>query len=204
MIRRFILDLMEPVLLGIRKIRLPAPRLDKRVHLEQLGKILSPGQLILSRSDLYLTNVFNSGVYKHSSVYIGHGRVVEAVWPKVRIIPLEDWLKDKSHIVLLENTAIENSHEWFELVKIAEAVAGSEYDMDFHIEYEFEPIKRYYCHELGWYLHNQVAPKTLPDPKFFMGSHTILADDFLKDPTTFRVVWALGDPLYKKITEGNQ
>jgi hypothetical protein len=82
--------------IGLFLARIKVRRSGVGLISSELGQIfqsqLEPGDIILTRSNWYLTNASIPGFWKHMSIYMGDGRICEAVGEGIQLSSLTDML----------------------------------------------------------------------------------------------------------------
>lgn len=179
-IRKVVLQLGKPFFQAIKDLHIPFKHenIDDSVVSFCLG-IMLPGDVVLSRIKGHASNALISGQYKHASIYVGDGQIVEAVDPKVRIRDYKSFALEKDKICVLRS--LESSPAECEAAaKIAVSCVGKPYDYDFVIpKFHDQEDKAMYCAELVWYCHERSNPHMRFDVKEIMGEPTVAPDDFL-------------------------
>ena len=99
------------------------------------------GCAILSRTDFCLSNLGIKGKYKHSGI-INRNEVIEATTSGVHRTPIDTFLHDKSHYVVLYKK-FSNPDMALMAVNFAEKAIGLDYDFIFEHNDE-----KFYCSEL--------------------------------------------------------
>lgn len=97
-------------------------------HVVKSRLYLQNGDILLSRTDWELSNLFIPGDYKHAAVYLD-GLVYEAVTSGVRKVTIEEWLLKKDHAAIVRiNKPITNLQKGLDFLV---AQIGKPYDYDF-------------------------------------------------------------------------
>ena len=142
---KFLLYLAVPIIKFIALFHKPDDLVNSS-DFEGLKKLLQDGDVLVSRTDWELSNVFMPGYWKHAGVYID-GHVYEAVTAGVRKTLVEEFFFKKDHVGLcryglpLYKEKLEVGQTYLE-TKI-----GSVYDWSF----EMGTKNKFYCSELAYY-----------------------------------------------------
>jgi hypothetical protein len=112
-------------------------------QLDIAEQVIKRGDFILTYKIGEATNLGIPGEYKHLGIYLGNGKVIEAVGSGVRVVRLDGFLyrKDKFRITrdtLLSPSSINAMIDWLYKQE------GQRYDMDLSPENGM-----FYCYELG-------------------------------------------------------
>ena len=107
-------------------------------QIEELMKVIQPGDIVLRRYEHYLDGALIPGEYSHSSVYVGDNKIIHAVSEGVKEIHVIDFCQCDGVLVLRpscgQETAIKRVQKWL----------GKHYDFKFNSLDSSE----FYCHEL--------------------------------------------------------
>lgn len=134
-IRIWFLKIFIPVSKIISKLGKPEPR-RRYEDFEKIISIIKPGDILLSREDYRLSNVLIPGFWSHAALYLGNGRVLEAVPPRVREQHLGEWVVSIDSVCLLSPTLP------FTFADHANDYLGKDYD------WVFSDDGAWFCNEL--------------------------------------------------------
>lgn len=128
----------------ISKISIPETGLSY-FDLNEMIKIIQDGDIVLSRKNWELSNIFMPGQWKHCGIYL-NGFIYEAVTMEgVRKISLEQFFYKKDAVGLSRYRALSAAQVHSGMVFL-EAILGSPYQWEFAISND----KRYFCSELAY------------------------------------------------------
>lgn len=153
MIRRAALETMTPLLKAAGAAHMP-PRYRgiKPYVAERLSKKLLPGDSMLSHRKREPTNLVIPGFWKHAAIYVGNGRVVEAVGKGVIETSIEEFLTTKD-AVMFRRPKFLTREQLARAADHAKKLRGRPYD------YLIEPAglvlkgakDAFYCSEVVWH-----------------------------------------------------
>jgi uncharacterized protein YycO len=149
-----------------------------------IHSLLEPGDILLSKVDGHLSNLFIPGQWKHAAIAYNSGTIIEAISEGVIETDLIDFILSKDKIVVLRSNKFGPSI-LVEAANQAKKLVGSKYD------FEFKPDNlAFYCAELVWSSYNKAASIgacgfTLR-PR--LGIDTITADDFFKSRNWWKII----------------
>ena len=137
-----------------------------------IKKKLQPGDILNSRAEGEFTNLVIPGFFKHSSLYMGDGKVIEAVGEGVRSISLVDFLVDKDIIGVYRPTWLD-AKPHLACISI-EKYLGKKYDYLFKLG-----TKEFYCSELVYQAYRDAHPSMGFKRRTIFDIETVLPDDFM-------------------------
>lgn len=191
-IRQWILDTFYPFIVWMGKVHMPYSKKKVTANMvEDILKIIEPGHVLVSTTYGELSNLFIPGKFRHAAIYVGNGRVVEAIGIGVRNVSIYQFCMTKDLVVLLDN--LEANHEQMQLV-VTNAIScvGKPYDYDFWIPHEHSNSKvneAFYCAELVWYCYKQACPNMEFKLRQVMGARTVIPDDFVNANKYWQKLW---------------
>lgn len=101
-IRYYITAIILPFIKLISKLGKPEPRRNQD-DLNEILKILRPGDVLLTREDYRLSNLFIKGFWGHAAIAVNDG-ILEALPPKVRKSSITEFVLSVDSIVILRPT----------------------------------------------------------------------------------------------------
>lgn len=106
--------------------------------------LLKPGDVLLRRTEYTSSNVFIPSWWKHAAVYVGDGKIVEAVGGGVRVSALTAFFEEGQHVkaVRPKDASPDQARR---IARWAEAQVGKPYDFAF----DFAGDERFACTELA-------------------------------------------------------
>lgn len=157
---------------------------------DEVLKCLQIGDVLCSTAHGEISNWVISGTHKHASVYVGNGRVVEAVGVGVREINIYQALMTRDVLTVCrskEATPVQLGG----IPELARGLIGTPYDYDFFVPEprSKQPNEKFYCAEMVWYLHRAVNPETNFILKEVWGIQTVVPDDFTAAKKYWEVIW---------------
>lgn len=185
-LRKLLLESLIPLSTVIGKIKIPHHHRTNDITVQQVSFIAQHGDVLLSRNQYELTNLFIEGFYKHAAISITIGGikfVLEAVAPLVRIVPLDWWVLHHDFVRVLDPTFLTPDQKLaypFHALRLI----GRPYD------YCFEPgIKALYCAEaVTWAINEEYKGDSPWKHREYLGVDTTLPQDF-SDSSKFRCVY---------------
>lgn len=149
----------------------------KGQHYREVAKIIEPGDVLLSRSEQYLTTFLIPGYWTHAGLFYGgeKERVIHAVSEGVIIEDIINFMRTDEMVVL-------RPHE--DHVKRALALAKSMVDMKYDFIFDFTDKNRVSCTELVYCCYPRLIK-----PRERMGKMMVIADDIFFDKEGFTVIW---------------
>lgn len=106
-LRMVILRIMEPILKVVGAWKMPFGKYLTQEEVSTALSIIEIGDVLVSRNEWCLSNMFIPGWYKHVAIVARpkgddlSGYVIEAVSPSVRSIELKKWLMSHHHVRVL-------------------------------------------------------------------------------------------------------
>jgi hypothetical protein len=173
-VRRSLLAAAVPTTKLIGKVH--APWAHKKVgglHYNAALALLEPGDVLMSRTDGELTNLFIPGFWSHGAVYVGDGWVVEAIGEGVVYTDLVTWMTTKDAVRVCR--PLFASYAQREAAALwARSFVGRRYDYSFASGND-----AFYCFELTYAIYQKAmgdeSPWTL---RKTWGVDTVVGDDF--------------------------
>ena len=146
-------------------------------------ELLQPGDIVLRKYVHYLDGYFIPGLYSHSSLYIGDGKIIHAVADGVEYIDVIDFLRCDGFCILRQDDPLA-AEVAVAFAKTQEA-KKAQYDFDFKSD-----NNAYYCHELvaTAYEGLNITKKPVMMFKIFKLEPRYLADSFLEDPRFHKIL----------------
>lgn len=148
----------------------------KGQHYREVAKIIEPGDILLSRSEQYITTFLIPGYWTHAGFFFGgeKERVIHAVSDGVIIEDIINFMRTDIMVVL-------RPHE--DHIERAIALAKSMIDQTYDFLFDFTDKNRLSCTELIFCCY----PKLIKPQKRF-GKITVIADDIYNNKN-FSIVW---------------
>lgn len=197
-VRQTVLTLASPIVPALGKIELPLPRLLGRDDaLCFLRSMPDPGVILLSRKRAQLTNLLIPGYWKHVAMYVGNVRgipmVVEAVWPRVQLVPVIRWFKGEDY-VLAKEPLFATYAQMDRAAGKAISLLGLPYDTMLAFAKDLSANPAFYCAEVGGWTYAQVFREDGLDNPFItketLGMLTYTAEDFDLATEKWGTLWA--------------
>lgn len=198
--RRVMLRVAEPILPVLGKVQVPAwiaPRLLDKVDAESfMNSRPYAGTVLASRKRLQASNLVNLGTWKHIAMYVGYFRktpmIIEAVWPWVRLVPVEHWFCGEDYAMSVVPTFV-TTDDMDEACDHSIWLAGLGYDRMFEFAKALTANKAFYCAEVPWWCYSKVfesrgleCPFT---PRQTLGLETVTPDDYIRATDKWRPTW---------------
>lgn len=148
----------------------------KGEHYLYLRDLIKPGDILLSRTDCYVSTAMIPGNMSHGAVYIGgpEEQVVHAVSEGVVQESIINFMRTDCMIVLRPPANMVKDG-----IKRAKGIVGQEYDFAF----DFRDSNKFSCTEVVDYCY-----PNLVEPKLRFGRKTVVADDIAACPA-LTVIW---------------
>lgn len=162
------------------KIYVPFPhRKVKASHYLIIKNLLRPGDIILTKTNGYLSNIF-IGKWTHAGMYSGYDSVIEATTERgVQEKHLIDFLLTKDRIKVIRPVGVSGQHITL-AIRRAKLHIGKPYD------FKFQPnVNAFYCSELLLHALQMDSIKTVKR----YGSETFIPDDFLTYKKEFEGIY---------------
>lgn len=181
-IRHFLLDVSVPITKWIGHVH--APFTHKRMalrHFCALKECLIPGDVLMSRTDGELTNVFIPGFWSHGAVYVGDSQVVEVTGEGISNppVPLMYFVLTKDYVracrpLFANRDQMQAAADWCRAQ--AAALPRVPYDYDFA-----SGNRALYCFELSYVAYQAATGNKSPwQLRETLGVQTVIGDDFDK------------------------
>jgi uncharacterized protein YycO len=167
--RLLILNILTPVQKVMQRLGNPEPRISYQ-FVRKIVPQLKDGDILLSRENYRLTNIFVPGFWGHAAIY-RKGYAIEAIGSGVRKEDIYRWLYQKDSVCVLRTRLDENDTK--AAATIAVHQIGAPYD------YLFSPeAKAFYCSELVTYAYDKVTSGKFPfKPRKSFGVETSTPQD---------------------------
>lgn len=181
-LRRMALEISKPFLQVAGKFHTPPHYRSITSHeVDQLARVIQPGDVLLTHRDREITNPLIPGYWKHAAMFIDKGRIVEAIGKGVIDNSFDEFCRTKDAVVCLRPT-FATAEEMLLAVGFAKSLRGLPYD--YLVEHEFSRAVNlaFYCSEVPWWSYEQVfiaAGKANPfEPRSTLGVPTIAPQDY--------------------------
>jgi len=185
-IRFYTLKAVYPVLKLAGQIGKPEPKVTAEFYYEAVDKI-QPGDVLLSKEDFRLTNLFIPGFWSHAAIAIDNKYVMEAVGKGVVKTPMVKWIMSKDHVLILRFKGIPSQ------IRAAAGLKAAEHE---HEPYDYgfaSGNAAWYCAELVWFAYEEVMKPNNPfELRETMGVKTVTPQDFADATDKLDVVAAFG------------
>lgn len=145
-LRIWLLNILTPIQKIMSKLGNPEPKVSAHFT-ENIIKQLEDGDLLFSRENWKLTNLFVPGYWGHVATYRG-GKIIEAVGSGVRQENVHRWFYQKDSIAVFRPILRKELRGCIGAVCLAEV--GRPYDYHFIAD-----NKAFYCSELYVWAYNQ-------------------------------------------------
>jgi uncharacterized protein YycO len=161
----------------------PKHRAIKASDVFDMASDLRPGDVLISFSLGELTNHFIEGDFKHAALYIGNGRVVEAIGKGVTVNSFDDFCSSKDRIAILRPLFCNDV-----TAKMAAMNAVSQIGKPYDYYFEMGESS-FYCAELiTWAYFNATIGMCPFVKREVMGVETVLPNDFYMAKSKFELV----------------
>lgn len=140
-IRFVFLWLFNPLVKLMAKLHYPVKERYLEKHTDEIKSLCKPGHIIISKKRLGVSNLLIAGKYKHALIVGRGGNIIEAVSPRVRKTPIEEFCKNTDYACILDPNLL-TDEEKMKLVDFVEQQVGISYD------YFFQTNDHWYCSEL--------------------------------------------------------
>lgn len=182
LVRRTVLELTRPVLIALGRLHMPPHyRTIEAEAVNRLMMDIKPGDVLLSRRNRETTNFLIPGHWKHAAMYIGEGRVIEAVGRGVVESSLLEFCTTKDSVVCLRSTFCSTADAELAVV-YAKKLRGMPYDYLVEHDQSMTVNLAFYCSEVIWWSYDRVyhasGEKSPFEPRVTLGVPTITPQDF--------------------------
>jgi uncharacterized protein YycO len=183
-LRRYIVRLLKPISVYVGRLHYPPhERLVRASHVKFMLDAVMAGDVILAYSRGELTNRFIDGEFKHAAMYIGAGKVIEAVGRGVSVTDFEDFCASKDRIAILTPKFCDST-----VCKLAAMNATSQVGKPYDYYFEIGD-GAFYCAELITWAYDQAMSGASPfTKKDVLGCETVFPSDFYNAKSKFQLV----------------
>ena len=175
-IRNFLLKTSLPVQHFLQIFNLPE-RAGCALWVREIDRDLVVGDIFLSRENWHLTNLFIPGFYSHAAIYVGNGKLVEAVHGGVVEADMIDWVLGKDFIAQVRPLYV-SGHDRERAAAMARKLIGNPYDFLFVYDPDEKKNKAFYCSEVPYFCFRGTAFYTSFTPRESLGQLTITPQDY--------------------------
>lgn len=142
---------------------------------------LRPGDVLVSHRNREPTNLLIPGYWKHAAIYVGDGRIVEAIGRGVLESSLKEFCTTKDDVLILR-ARFATQEEAALSCAFAKSLLGKPYDYLVEHDQSRAVNKAFYCSEIVWWSYDQVLiaeGKPSPfTPRKTLGVPTITPQDY--------------------------
>jgi uncharacterized protein YycO len=184
-IRKILLKLSTWISPKLSVIHMPYSRkliVGKDFH--DCQQVLECGQIILSRTDGELANMFIPGFWSHVGMVTPSGTIIEAVTHGVQEVDLYTFFMGKDYVCLLDCNYL-NPQEKKLAAEWALTHKGKPYDFGMILS----GMKSFFCSELVYFAQKAINPNIPFVPKKALGMDTITPNDFWAANKFYSVAW---------------
>lgn len=185
-ISNWLINLLVPITKWLGELHIPFTR--KKVNgndFMQISQLIKPGMVILTKTYGELTNLLIPGVWSHAGIYVGDGKIVEAIGSGVVEKDLAEFLLTKDKVCLLEPYFVENQFQMDNAARFARSKVGFPYD------YKFKSNnKAFYCSELVFASYHHATGGLSPfELRETLGIETAIPDDIYNASKKWRKLY---------------
>lgn len=193
-LNRLYIKAMRPIMSNVAKFIGPihAPFSHKNIDFDDViiaQQLMEPGDAILDRTNGELTTAVIPGFWKHAILYIGNGRVIEAVGEGVR----ENWLANV--MMKTDNCVCLRKRGGFTPEQKAKVVNAGKRRIGWHYNYEMDTTSpnTVYCSELIMDTWDEALGYEYFELQNRMGFLTITPDDCYNAKGKMEILWEKKD-----------
>lgn len=180
-LRSTIISAATPFLKILSKIEVPVRRRVDADDAESMRRRGHPGSIMLTWKRLTATNAVIPGEWKHAAMYVGGGKVVEALGSGVVERGLVEFATEKDHVVMLEPTFCDRVTMAI-AAKFFVSLVGLPYDYKIEHANDRTKNKAFYCSEGIWWSYDQPffarGDRSPFTPRVTLGMPTVTPQDF--------------------------
>ena len=183
-LRHYVIRILRPFsVYSGRMCYPPHERMIRASMIKEMSLLVTDGDVVVAYSRGELTNHFIEGQFKHAAMYIGEGKIIEAIGKGVTTQDFEDFCASKDRIAILRPNFCGDG-----TCKIAAMNAKSQLGKPF--DYYFEiGSQAFYCAELiAWSYRYATLGGSPFIKKDVMGCDTVLPSDFYYAKSKFSLV----------------
>lgn len=184
-LRELILRIVYPILKGLGEMY--PERTVTLDFVTQVKALLQPGDVFITRENMCFTNLLIPGFYTHAAIYTGNGFITEATGIGVHQVPVEKFLFEKDHVMLLRAKFTDADHA-ASAANIAKSLQGDPYDFDFTGD-----NTAFYCAEVVWYAYDAILNPSPFREHETWGVNTVTPQDFYNAVDLWSIVTSFGD-----------
>ncbi len=143
-----------------------------------------PGDVLITRENMVLTNLLIPGKFTHAAIYAGGGFITEATGVGVHSVAIEKFLFEKDFVAVLRPTFM-SDEQLQKSARVASTLNGDPYDFYFTGD-----TKAFYCAEVVWYSYKEaMRPAYCPfSLRETWGVLTITPQDFYEATDKFELI----------------
>jgi hypothetical protein len=152
-VKQALYSLQELISRGVSKLKtypFHRPSLPKPIR-EEILKEAQPGDIFITRKEHQMTNYFLPGYWPHALLYLGDGKVLEALKDGVKVRSIDSAFSVDSIVILRPET---NQKEISEAIERGLKHQGKPYDFDF----DFKRSDRLVCTEVIYRSYDGIGP----------------------------------------------
>jgi uncharacterized protein YycO len=183
-LRRYLIRIIKPISVFVGKIKYPPhERLIRASMIDIMAGTINAGDVIVTFSRGELTNKFIEGSFKHAAMYVGAGKIIQAIGRGVSVESFEDFCASKDRMAILRPKFCDASD-----CKIAAMNATSQLGKPYDYYFEIGDGS-FYCAELIEWAYRHATLGASPfTKKYVLGCETILPSDFYLAKSKFELV----------------